>query len=75
MSATINKVRSRLPAAPTEEQHPIQNISSTFPTIPKKKKIALFSDSVPRGMKMKQVNSQVKEGSIHLKEFSGAKAN
>ena len=34
-----------------------------------------FSDSIPRGMKMKHLNSQVKEGRIHLKAFPGAKAN
>ena len=58
MSPTINYVRSRLPTAPTEKQRPIQNIKNTFSTavIPKKKNIALFSDSVPRGMKMKHLN-------------------
>ena len=63
--------------APTEEQHPIQNINSTFPngTIPKKENIAPFLDSVPRGMEMKHLNSQVKEERIHLKVFPGAKTN
>ena len=38
MPPTINDVRSRLPTAPTEEQHPIQNSNSTFSSafIPKK---------------------------------------
>ena len=77
MHPIINDVRSRLPTAPTEEQHPIQNINSTFSyaVIPKKKNIALFLDTIPRGVKMKHLNSQVKEGRIHLKAFPGAKAN
>ena len=55
MLPTINKVRSKLPTAPTEEQYPIQNIISTFSNavIAKKKNLALVSDSIPRGMKMK----------------------
>ena len=38
-------------------------------------KNALFSDSILQGMRMKQLNSQVKEGKIHLKPFPGTKAN
>ena len=30
MPPTIRDIRSRLPTAPTEKQHPIQNINSTF---------------------------------------------
>ena len=77
MLLTINGVRSRLPTTPTGEQYPIQNIKSTFSNAvtPKKKNIALFLDSIPRGMKMRHLNSQVKEGRIHLKAFPGAKAN
>ena len=41
---------------------------------PKRKDIALFSDSIPKGMRMKDVNSQVKGGKIHLKLFPDAKA-
>ena len=69
MSPTFNDVRLRLPTAPTEEQHPIQNINSTFPntTIPKKENNALFPESIPRGMKIEQLNSLVKEGRTHLK--------
>ena len=77
---SIHKMPSRyndVTTAPTEEQHPIQNINSTFPngTIPKKENIAPFLDSVPRGMEMKHLNSQVKEERIHLKVFPGAKTN
>ena len=44
ISSAINNVRSRLPAAPIEEQSPIQNINRTFSNavISKKKNIALF---------------------------------
>ena len=60
MPPNTNDVRSKLPTAPTEEQSLIQNINSTYSNavIPKKKNIALFSDSIPRGMKMKHLNSQ-----------------
>ena len=55
MLPLINNVRSRLPTAPTEKQHTIQNISSTFPnaTIPKKKNTALSLDSISGGIEMK----------------------
>ena len=77
MPHTISGIRSRLPTAPTETQSPIQNINSTYSNavISKKKSIALFSDSIPQGIKMKHLNPQVKEGRIHLKAFPGAKAN
>ena len=77
MPPNTNDVRSKLPTAPTEEQSPIQNINSTYSNavIPKKKNIALFSDSIPRGMKMKHLNFQVIEGRIRLKAFLSAKAN
>ena len=44
MPPAINGVGSSLPKAPTEEQHPIQNINSAFSNavIPKKKNIAHF---------------------------------
>ena len=68
MPPTINDARSKLPTAPTAEQSLIQNINSTYSNavLPKKKNIALFSDSMPRAMKMKHLNSQVKEGRILL---------
>ena len=71
MSPTINDVRSRLPTAPTEEQSPIQNINSTYSNavMQKKKNIAHFLDSILRGIKMKRLNSQVKEGRIHLRSI------
>ena len=77
MPTTINDIRSRLPTPPTEKQSSIQNINSTYSNavIPKEKNIALFSDSILRGIKMKHLNYQVKEGRTHLKAFSGIKAN
>ena len=77
MPPTINGFRSRLPTTPSEEQRPFQNINSTLPNeiVPKKKNIALSSESILTGMKMIQVNSQVKEGRIHLKTFPDTKAN
>ena len=77
MSPAINDVRSKLPAAPTEKQSHIQDINSIYSNavIPKKKNIALFSDSIPRGMKIKRLKSWRKEGRIHLKAFPGVKVN
>ena len=53
MPPLINAVRSRLPAAPREDQSPIQNINSTYSNavIPKKKTIAIFSDSMFRQLR------------------------
>ena len=42
---------------------------------PKQKDIALFADSIPKGMRMKDLNSQFKGGKIHLKSFPGTKAS
>ena len=79
MSLTINDVRSRLLTAPTEGQHLIQNINSAFSNavIPKKKTIGFFLDSIPRGIKMKHLNLQEKEGKPlkAFKVFPGIKAN
>ena len=48
MPTIINNIRSRLPTVPTEEQHPIQNINSTFSNavIQKKNNISLVLDSI-----------------------------
>ena len=77
MPPTIKEAKSRLPIAPTEEQDLINNIKSTFVNaiIPKKKNNGLFSDSTPRGMKMKQQMFQSNEKRIDLKAFPGAQAN
>ena len=39
-----------------------------------KKNIALFSDSIPRGIKFKELNQKINRGRIHLKAFPGARA-
>ena len=41
----------------------------------KQKDIALFADSIPKGMTMKDLNSRVKGGKIYIKSFPGAKAS
>ena len=41
----------------------------------KRKDIALFADSIPKGIRMKDLNSRVKGRKIHLKSFPGAKAS
>ena len=70
----MNDVRSRLPVAPIKEQHPIQNTNSTYANeiVPKNEKCTFF---ILQGMRLKQLNSQIKEGKIHLKPFPGTKAN
>ena len=42
---------------------------------PMRKDIALSADSIPKGMRMKDLNSCIKAGKIHLTLFSGAKAS
>ena len=44
-------------------------------TNPKQKDISLFADRIPKGMRMKNLNSRVKGGKIHLKSLPGAKAS
>ena len=41
----------------------------------RRKDIALCADSTPKGIRMKDLNSCVKGGKIHLKSFPGAKAS
>ena len=36
--------------------------------------IVLFSDSIPRGMNIKEINRQIQGGRIHVKAFPGAKS-
>ena len=36
--------------------------------------IALFSDSIPRRIKLKELNQKINRGRIHLKDFPGARA-
>ena len=39
-----------------------------------KKNIVLFSDSIPRGIKFKELNQKINRGRIHLKAFPRARA-
>ena len=39
-----------------------------------KKNIALFSDSIPRGIKFQELNQKMNRGRIHLKAFFDARA-
>ena len=40
----------------------------------KKGNIALFSDIIPRGMNIKEINRQIQGRRIHVKAFPGAKS-
>ena len=81
ISSAINNVRSRLPAAPIEEQSPIQNINRTFSNavISKKKNIALFFPffwgGIPPGIKIEHLTSPLKKKRINSKAFPGTKVN
>ena len=39
-----------------------------------KKNVSLFSDSIPRRIKFKELNQKISRGRIHLKSFPGARA-
>ena len=39
--------------------------------IPKKGNIALFSENIPGGMNIKEINRQIQGGKIHIKAFPG----
>ena len=58
-------------------QPPVETVQSSYSNIlsRKKRKIVMFSDSIFKNLRMKEVNSFVKEGEVYLKAFPGAKAN
>ena len=62
---------------PPIQPPPIQWVINSYGNAanPRRNNIALFADSIPKGMKMKDLNSRVKGGKIHLKLFPGAKAS
>ena len=53
------------PLQPPPIQQVIHSYGNTVNT--KRKDIALFADSIPKGMKTKDINSRIKDGKIHLK--------
>ena len=61
------------PLQPPPIQRVIHSYGNTVNT--KRKDIALFADSIPKGMRIKDINSCIKGGKIHLKSFPGAKAS
>ena len=56
---------------------PIQRVINSYENSvkPRRKDIALFADSIPKGMRIKDLYSRVKGRKIHLKMFPGAKAS
>ena len=62
---------------PPLQSPPIQRVIHSYGNAvnTKQKDIALFADSVTKGMRMKDLNIRVKGGRIHLKSFSGAEAS
>ena len=57
----------------TLASRPLQRIKNSYrnTVIHKKGDIALFSDSIPRGMNIKEINRQIQGGKIHIKAFPG----
>ena len=55
---------------------PFQRIKNSYrnDVIHKKGDIALFSDSIPRGMNIKEINRKIQGGRIHVKAFPVAKS-
>ena len=62
---------------PPLQPPPIQQVIHSYRNAvnPNRKDISLFADSIPKGMRMKDLNSRVKGGKIHLKSFPGVKAS
>ena len=62
---------------PPLQPPPIQRVIHSYGNSvnPKRKDIALFADSIPKGTRMKDLNIRVKGGKVHLKSFFGAKAS
>ena len=60
----------------TEAFRPLQRITNSYrnAVIPKKGDIALFSDSILRGMNIKEINRQIQGGRVHVKAFPAAKS-
>ena len=67
---------SQLDPQNTVASRPLQRIKNSYrnAVIHKKDNIALFSDSIPRGMNIKEINRQIQGGRIHVKAFPGAKS-
>ena len=51
-----------------------QNEANTDLFHQSKRNIALFADSIPRGIKVKDLNQKIKRARIHLKAFPDARA-
>ena len=62
---------------PTLQPTPIQRVIHSYGNTVnlKRKDIALFADSIPKRMRMKDIYSRVKGGKIHLKSLPRAKAS
>ena len=60
----------------TVAPRPLQRIKNSYQNavIPEKGDIALFSDSIPREMNIKEINKQFQGGRVHVNTFSGAKS-
>ena len=60
----------------TLASRPLQRIKNSYrnTVIHKKGDTALFSDSIPTGTNIKEINRQIQGGRIHVKAFPGAKS-
>ena len=75
-SADYPSPKSAIPIKSNAHQPPTQNVVNSYSDsiMPNKKDIVLFADSILRRMKMKDINSKIKWGRIHLKSFPGGKS-
>ena len=62
---------------PPLQPPPIQRVIHSYGNAvnPKRKDITLSADTIPKGMRLNDLNSRVKGGKIHLKSFPGAKVS
>ena len=62
---------------PPKQQSPVQKITNSYADIasPKMKNVVIFSDSMVKGLKMKQFNSHIHGGKVYLKAFPDAKVD
>ena len=60
----------------TLASRPLQQIKNSYrnTAIHKKCGFALFSDCIPRGMNIKEINRQIQGARFHVKAFPGAKS-
>ena len=72
-----NPLVIEMPQSPLEQPPRMQWVIHSYENTVKHKKkdIVLFAESIPKVMRIKDINSRLKGRKIHLKSFSAAKAS